>query len=254
MDIVGTTDDYEHSCLHVMYVINNIPGAGINIEEFESEFSEGCGCASQCTINCPCVHGCVNYINNRINENKISGLILECNPSCSCSINCGNRLVQFGPIGDLKIIELRGKGQGLLAGKKIDKNQFICEYAGEVIGIDEARIRVEVNKEKNEMNYILVVSEHIGDKKITTCIDPKYFGNIGRYCNHSCLPNAKLVPVRIENLIPRLCLFACKDINIDEEITFDYAGGLDKNMDNFSETPCFCDSDNCVGFLPHHPI
>ncbi|XP_034935638.1 probable histone-lysine N-methyltransferase set-23 [Chelonus insularis] len=248
----GREDEYEHPICNVMYVANNIPGKGINIDEFESEFSVGCMCKIQCLQNCPCVREHVNYINNRFNEEKSSKLILECNPTCSCSNNCGNRLVQHGPLDCLQIIKTEDKGFGLITSKHIKKNQFICEYAGEIIGIEEARRRVEENKLKKEMNYTLIVSEYVGDKKMTTCIDPKYLGNIGRYCNHSCQPSAKLVPVRVEKLTPRLCLFACRDIEIGEEITFNYGGDNEKSIDNISEIPCLCQSDNCIGFLPHH--
>lgn len=253
----GSIDEYEHLLNNVMYVVSNIPGKGIDIDDFESVFLNGCSCEEmQCNDMCSCVRNKVNYIDNLLlNDEKLNDLIFECNTACSCfnNSNCNNRIVQNGPLNCLKIID-NNKGFGLITNSNIKKNQFICEYAGEVIGIDEAKFRDKNNKINKEMNYILVVTENIGDRKIITCIDPKYFGNIGRYCNHSCQPNANLVPVRVDNLIPRLCLFASRDIIVNEEITFDYAGGLDKNINNISETPCLCGSDNCLGFLPHHSI
>ncbi|CAD6230427.1 GSCOCG00006752001-RA-CDS [Cotesia congregata] len=246
---VGKMDEYEHPILNVMYVSNNIPGKGIDIDEFESEFTVGCTCKSECTENCYCMKEEVNYINNLFNEDKSSKLILECNSMCLCLNNCKNRLIQHGPIDCLKIIHSELKGLGLSTSKVIEKNKFICEYAGEIIGIDEAKRRTEDNRINKQMNYILIVSEHIGNKKLTTCIDPKYFGNIGRYCNHSCTPNAKLIPVRVNNLIPHLCLFAIKDIQVDEEITFNYSGDVDTSIKNISETPCLCKSSNCIGFF-----
>lgn len=248
----GGVDEYDHSLENVMYVVSNIPGKGINIDDFESIFTIGCSCVNQCNSECTCVRNKVNYIDNfLLNEEKLNDLIFECNSACSCLINnCNNRLIQNGPLNCLKIMNYGDKGFGLLTRNKIKKNQFICEYAGEVIGIDEAKIRSENNKLNKEMNYILVVKEYIGDSNIITCIDPKYFGNIGRYCNHSCQPNAILVPIRIENLTPHLCLFASRDIFVNEEITFDYSGGLN-NLNCISETPCLCGTDNCIGFLPH---
>ena len=142
----------------------------------------------------------------------------------------------------------------LFTTKPIKKGQFICEYAGEVIGLEEAYKRFEINKAKNLMNYVLVVNEHIGEKKITTCIDPAKFGNIGRYSNHSCHPNAMLVPVRVDIVIPRLCLFAIDDIEPMNEITFNYAGDVDESVQNLSKTPCLCGSTSCLGYLPHCPV
>lgn len=254
MEPIARPDEYEHSTVDVMYVANNIPGPGIDVDDFESEFSVGCNCNDACEALCSCSRETPNYIHDRVNEDKLSGLIIECNPRCACTDNCRNKLVQRGPLDCLEIAETGGKGLGLRTRKKIVKDRFICEYAGEVIGIDEARLRMENSKRDGLMNYILVVTEHVGCQKITTCIDPKYFGNIGRYCNHSCRANAILVPVRVEALAPRLCLFARRDIKAGEEITFDYAGGLDKSANNMSDKPCLCGEDCCIGYLPHYPI
>ncbi|KAI4486112.1 hypothetical protein M0804_006601 [Polistes exclamans] len=253
MDLDFCIDKYTHDISGVMYVTNNIPGPGINVDDFESVFTSGCSCTLECS-ECTCTRGSANYINDCIIEEKLSVPILECNPYCTCSQNCGNRLVQRGPLNSLQVINIDKKGLGLITTKFIKKGQFICEYAGEIIGIDEARRRIEANKNDNSMNYVLVVFEHIGEQVIVTCVDPKYFGNIGRYSNHSCQPNANLVPVRVESVTPRLCLFACRDIESGEEITFNYASGVTNSIHDLSDTPCFCGFSNCLGFLPHNPI
>ncbi|XP_015190270.1 PREDICTED: histone-lysine N-methyltransferase SETMAR [Polistes dominula] len=253
MDLDFCIDNYTHDISGVMYVTNNIPGPGINVDDFESVFTSGCSCTLECS-ECTCTRGSANYINDCIIEEKLSVPILECNPYCTCSQNCGNRLVQRGPLNTLQVINVDKKGLGLITTKFIRKGQFICEYAGEIIGIDEARRRVEANKNDNSMNYVLVVSEHIGEQVIVTCVDPKYFGNIGRYSNHSCQPNANLVPVRVESVTPRLCLFACRDIQSGEEITFNYASGVTNSINDLSDTPCFCGFSNCLGYLPHNSI
>ncbi|XP_076168508.1 putative histone-lysine N-methyltransferase set-23 [Ptiloglossa arizonensis] len=251
MEATACADEYEHTIPSVMYVVNNIPGPGINIEDFESEYSLGCFCLVKCS-DCSCTRGSPNYINGRILDEKLAGLIIECNSHCTCRKNCGNKVVQNGPLDSLIVSEIDKKGLGLFTTKLIKKGQFICEYAGEAIGIEEARRRVEVNK--NCMNYVLVVSEHIGDQVIVTCIDPKYFGNIGRYSNHSCEPNTILVPIRVEGVVPRLCLFASRNIEIGEEITFNYAGGVANSVHALSDTLCLCGSNNCSGYLPHNSI
>lgn len=255
MDANAGEDEYEHQVPGVMYVARNIPGPGIDLDEFESEYSVGCSCAARCDSDrCSCTRASPNYIDGRrltIDEERSSGPIMECNSRCSCDSGCGNRVVQNGPLDCLVARPIEGKGLGLFTGKSIGKGKFICEYAGEVIGLSEARRRVEANR--NSTNYVLVVREHIGDRAIVTCIDPKQFGNIGRYANHSCEPNANLVPVRVEGPVPRLCLFASRDIGIGEEITFNYAGGVN-SVRNPSVTRCLCRSNNCSGYLPHNSI
>ncbi|XP_053989406.1 probable histone-lysine N-methyltransferase set-23 [Hylaeus volcanicus] len=251
MEATARADEYEHEIPSVMYVVNNIPGPGVNLEDFESEYSLGCTCVAKCS-DCSCTRGSPNYINGQILDEKLAGPIIECNSHCNCREACGNRVVQNGPLDSLIVSEVGGKGFGLFTTKSIKKGQFICEYAGEAIGIEEARRRVEAHKDS--MNYVLVVSEHIGDRVIVTCIDPKYFGNIGRYSNHSCEPNAKLVPIRVEGVVPRLCLFACRCIEIGEEITFNYADGVANSVHDLSDTLCLCGSKNCSGYLPHTSI
>lgn len=255
MEAKGCEDLYDHVQTDIIYVVTNIPGPGVDLDDFESEFSSGCNCELICDDNCSCARFSFNYNNDCILEEKLSGPVVECNTHCKCDNNCGNRLVQCGPLDCLVITQTELKGYGLRTSKPIKKGQFICEYAGEVVGIEEAKRRIESNKIENSMNYVLIVSEHLNDQRIIkTCIDPKHFGNVGRYCNHSCEPNASLVPVRIEGMVPRLCLFASRDIKEGEEITFNYAGEEANSVQNLSETPCLCGSSKCVRYLPHNPV
>lgn len=250
MEATASEDNYTHNLPDVMYITNNIPGPGIDVEDFEAEYSEGCSCTDTCR-SCTCTRGSENYVNGRIVEEKLADPLYECNAHCTCGPDCGNRLVQKGPLNCLIVKQQPGKGLGLFTSKLIRKGQFICEYAGEVIGLAEARRRIDANP---HMNYVLVVSEHAGasDRGIYTCIDPQRFGNIGRYINHSCDPNSILLPVRVEGIVPRLCVFASRDIAIDQEVTFDYADTSSTRQ--LSNTPCLCGSDNCFRYLPHSLI
>lgn len=257
MEATASIDEYEHVAANVMYVTNNIPGPGVDMEDFESEYSVGCSCAIECRVGCPCTRGTANYVDARIVDEKLADIpIFECNARCECGPNCGNRLVQTGPLSCLTVREVADKGLGLFTSAAIRKGQFICEYAGEVIGLREARRKIEANSKLNAMNYVLVVREHVGDRAIVTCIDPERFGNVGRYANHSCDPNSSLVPVRVEVIVPRLCLFASRMIESGEEVTFDYAGGglAANSVHCLSDKPCLCGSNNCFGYLPHNPI
>ena len=75
-------------------------------------------------------------------------------------------------------------------------------------------------------------------------IDPTYSGNIARFINHSCDPNCvtRKWTVMKETAIG---IFSRKDIQEDEELSFDY------QFDAF-KTPfqkCYCGSSNCKGYL-----
>ena len=53
-----------------------------------------------------------------------------------CSLfRCGLRLVQGGPLSPgLSVVMVPGKGRGLVTTSPLMAGQFVCEYAGEVIG------------------------------------------------------------------------------------------------------------------------
>ena len=115
-----------------------------------------------------------------------------------------------------------GKGFGLFACEDVQKLAFVCEYAGEVVGVSEACKRMGWGD--GGMNYLIVLREHCATGVVLTCVDPRCMGNIGRFANHSCNPNLLMVPVRVDNSVPRLALFARRDITAGEELTFDYSG------------------------------
>ena len=75
-------------------------------------------------------------------------------------------------------------------------------------------------------------------------IDPTFYGNIARFINHSCDPNCvtRKWTVERETMIG---IFAIRDIQEDEELSFDY------QFDSFKTpyTKCYCGSSNCKGYL-----
>lgn len=249
------------------YIVENIP-----IKEtenlFNELFAEGCSCRGTCTLpTCTCLkrRGIIyNLIDNDetaealtnknfiLNRSKSYHGVYECTPNCDCKNFCGNRLVQFGPRENLIIKECPGKGKGLFTTENIQKGQFICEYAGEIVTRHEALTRLKKNEENNLPNYILCVREFFGMKQQLTIIDPTHFGNIGRYINHSCKPNCDIIAVKTRNTIPQLCVFATVDIEEGNEITFSYGeSGVDQEGKKL--TPCLCGENNCSKWLPYFP-
>lgn len=162
--------------------------------------------------------------------------------------------MQKGPQPGLQITKVPGKGLGVLTNQKILRGSFVCEYAGEIIGIDEARQRFAQQK-KCDSNYILIMREHTDRLKqpLITIIDPTVIGNLGRYINHSCSPNLEVVPIRVNSPMPLAALFACRDIDIGEELSYSYGQvQLDKtNNSNLGLLKkCLCGAVNCSGVLP----
>lgn len=263
-------DEYNHIVEGIFYTPENIPSKlnesddeSVRIhKEFNSQ-NESCVCKGKCASNkCKCIIKIHSNIAMNYTKTQDGNVVLchnllfsdqpiyECNSECNCDVNCGNRLVQFGPRKMLKIITTDKKGLGITSIVNIPKGAFVCEYAGEVLTLSEAKARDQFNMRNCKMNYIICLNEYVGMKKIQTFIDPSTFGNVGRYLNHSCDPNCEIAPVRIDSPIPKLCLFANKDIISGDELTFDYAPSVTIGNIKNSIMKCFCGSTKCKGWLP----
>lgn len=230
------------------------------MEGFEIQYA-GCNCVKTKCENdsCLCIHlksiG-INYFEKKLLSHILSvnshKPVFECNSQCQCTVaNCENRAIQLGIQFRLAVVKTRLKGWGLKTLDPIPFGAFVCEYAGEILCYSEAKERI-TDKVILDNNYIIAVKEHFASEEIITYVDPSYIGNIGRFANHSCSPNLKMVPIRIDNAIPRLALFANKRIEANEELCFDYSGGcqpLPPTAPNLKE--CFCGSDSCFKTLPY---
>ncbi|XP_041974000.1 histone-lysine N-methyltransferase SETMAR [Aricia agestis] len=258
----------------LVYVDESIPGPSDESEdyknilsEYNSQVTHSCDCSKCVDTSCKCLQqsgGVQNYIldgKGNIGAYKLntifdvnSGFIKECNDLCSCSEYCGNRLVQKGPIDCLMVQSCKNslKGLGLITCQAIHRGTFICEYAGELLTRDQAIFRNNLNQQSGKMNYIFCLQEHCNGKTLQTFIDPSYIGNIGRYINHSCEPNCKIIPVRVNSMIPKLAIFSSEDILPGTELTFDY--GCTSNIfdteQNVCRKVCLCGSPSCRGIMP----
>ena len=269
-------DDYSHASPDLFYTPTNIPGPGCSLDNF-NDYASGCDCTTNCQDTCchQAAYG-LNYNCGRLQRLTAAAAVgsgrrrfdlpvVECNPCCNCQPSrCTNRVVQLGPSPDLKIVEFPLKGHGLMSTSRLLAGQFVCEYAGEIIGEAAARARLAEQETRRAPNYILVVREHLHSQQrpLTTIVDPTLIGNIGRYLNHSCEPNLELVPVRSSSPLPHLALFARKDIGVGEELCFDYGSSLGYPLDNNTHletggvmtsgrTLCYCGSLACRRFLPY---
>lgn len=269
-------DDYDHSNPGLFYTVTRIG------KEFEY-YEKGCNCEnSNCTTETGC--DCLKYGDNyQLNDegnlilknDKFDNAlpIFECNFNCSCfrhvfenrnrhgsgkvsKLFCPNRNVQFGPLKTLEIFDAGKKGLGLKTNETIRRGTFICEYAGEIINLKTAKEREK--NQRDDMNYIFICKEYAGDKFYNvTIVDPTFIGNVGRYINHSCQPNSVIVPIRVNDSTPHLCVFAIRDIEKNEEICYDYSGRNriettpSNEIDFTNRKLCYCQSPSCKSFLPY---
>ncbi|XP_029773368.1 histone-lysine N-methyltransferase SETMAR [Suricata suricatta] len=247
------------------YTPDHIAGPGADIDPTQITFP-GCICLKTCLPGtCSCLRRVENYDANSClidtgREGKCAKPVFECNILCHCSDRCRNRVVQRGLQFQLQVFKTDKKGWGLRTLEFIPKGRFVCEYAGEVLGYSEVQRRIQLQTIQDP-NYIIAVREHVySGQVIETFVDPAYIGNIGRFLNHSCEPNLLMIPVRIDSMVPKLALFAAKDILPEEELSYDYSGRFLNLVDSEDKErldqgkmrkPCYCGAKSCAAFLPY---
>lgn len=108
-------------------------------------------------------------------------------------------------LGDKKnyCVKRSGAGLGLFAVESIKKGEFVIEYTGRMLNVEE--FETASNKK-----YFFEVDKH-------WTVDGAGRENLARYINHSCRPNCE---VRI--YAKRIRIWAIKNIKSDDEITYDY--------------------------------
>ncbi|XP_034130112.1 histone-lysine N-methyltransferase SETMAR [Drosophila guanche] len=263
-------DDYEHPD-NIEYILESVlmPSEdSLDFIQLKNEYNSLILHQCQCDKgDCSrCSHGgAYEYcpkgkeLIQRQSKESCSIPILECNSLCDCRLDfCTNRLVQYGPRENLEVFNSATfKSKGVRTKVNIPCGAFICEYAGEILTISEAKRRLVNNKELECMNYVLVLNEYTKtddcreEKRQVTIVDPSRRGNIGRYINHSCEPNCQIAAVRIDCPIPKICIFAARNIHAHEELCFHY-GGEDQQVDQASDSKtCLCTADSCAGFMPN---
>mmetsp|Transcript_75530 Transcript_75530/g.125943 ORF Transcript_75530/g.125943 Transcript_75530/m.125943 type:complete len:318 (-) Transcript_75530:154-1107(-) len=190
----------------------------------------------------------VNTPSLHLAEEPRAQVIFECTSHCACNASCRNRVVSRGLQKRVEVFKTHSRGWGLRSCEKISRGTFVCEYAGEIINSAEAdRRRAQRGTARN---YIMCVREHVsGGRVLRTTIDPTTRGNVGRFINHSCEANLSVHIVRAGSLVPRVALFARRDINVAEELTMSY-GEADCTDVAHRIHPCLCGAHNCKGVLP----
>lgn len=125
---------------------------------------------------------------------------------------------------------------GVFADEFIPKRTVVAEYTGEKISSEETERRERIN-DLNGTTYVFILDD-------IYCIDGAVGGNISKYINHSCDPNLE---VEITN--GRIYFLASRDIQKDEELSYDYAYDYDPDF----PCPCRCGSPKCRGTINEPP-
>ena len=192
-------------------------------------------------------------------------LVCSCSPESGCGEDCINRDMfvrccsQFCPCGKecknkefqlMKTLKLRAYltekcGWAVRTKELIRKGDFIIEYVGEIVTDAECERRMWDAKKKHEKNFYMM--ELTSDK----VIDARDKANLSRLINSSCDPNAKAQKcVDASTGEVRVGIFAIRDIQPGEEITYNYHFlHFGQNSAETASFECRCGAPNCIGRL-----
>jgi len=113
------------------------------------------------------------------------------------------------------IQQVGGKGLGLFSKIHIPKGSFVMSYLGERIDDFELHRRYFADPSREAASYIMRVTE----EEYIDASDPSK-SNIARYINHAYRPNLHKIVARKPGGFVNL--FANRDIEVGEELSFDY--------------------------------
>lgn len=169
-------------------------------------------------------------------------LMIECGSRCPLGDHCINKRFQNHQYGDVEVFNAEEKGCGLRARSDMTPGTFIMEYVGEVFDTREfKRRRKEYARDMHGHFYFMAL-------KSDQLIDATNMGNISRFINHSCDPNAETQKWTVNGEL-RIGFFSKTFIEAGEEINFDY------RLERYGREPqrCYCGAANCRGWLGEAP-
>ncbi|KAF6040125.1 WHSC1L1 [Bugula neritina] len=135
------------------------------------------------------------------------------------------------------------RGWGLKAKVNILQGQFVNEYVGELITLEECKRRIEKYHQENSSTFYMLTLDS------NRVIDAGPKGNLARFANHSCEPNMATQKWFV-NGTWRVGLFATRDILAGDELTFNY------NLVSVGEKKlkCLCKAPTCSGFIGERAV
>uniref|UniRef100_A0A7R8VLS4 [histone H3]-lysine(36) N-trimethyltransferase n=1 Tax=Timema douglasi TaxID=61478 RepID=A0A7R8VLS4_TIMDO len=169
-------------------------------------------------------------------------LMLECGARCPVSERCTNKRFQKQDYAKCEVFKTEKKGFGLRALEDLTTGSFLLEYVGEVLDPKEFRRRAkEYSKDKNRHYYFMAL-------KSDSIIDATMKGNISRFINHSCDPNAETQKWTVNGEL-RIGFFCKRSIVSGEEVTFDY------QLQRYGKEAqrCHCETALCRGWIGEDP-
>lgn len=137
-------------------------------------------------------------------------------------------------------------GHGVFATGEIADGEPIVEYRGRLLTHDEAN-RTYGGSTDTGHTFLFTLNEHY-------VIDANHDGNVARWINHSCEPNATAFRIPADDGDPRrdrVVIEALRAIRTGEEITYCYGIRLEERHSRRLKQiwACRCGSNECTGTM-----
>jgi len=169
-------------------------------------------------------------------------LYIECGKVCQLETNCSNKRFQNNQNADIEVFKTDWKGFGIRARSYIPKDTFLMEYVGEVLDTKQFRKRAkQYSRDEVQHFYFMALSKDF-------YVDATSKGNISRFINHSCDPNAETQKWTVNGEL-RVGFFTKRGVKEGEELSFDYKFERYGNV----AQKCYCGTSRCRGWLGGEP-
>lgn len=214
---------------------------------------KACGCSAACERQ---FHGCTCKRGNKkrcLQDDRCECFKMnrECDPDLcgTCGVQsvlnpesedtdrdliaetcCRNAGIQLGRPKRAILGASKVHGYGLFAGEPIGRNEYVGEYVGEIITKSETERRGAIYAVQ-KLSYLFALNR---DQEI----DSQRFGNKIRFINHADRSSRyrNVYPkIMLCNMAHRIGMFALKDIQVGEELFFDY--GKDYHQHLYEKEP-----------------
>ncbi|CAN0033614.1 unnamed protein product [Discosporangium mesarthrocarpum] len=113
---------------------------------------------------------------------------------------------------------------------------MVVEYLGEVVR------QCVADRRETKYEDMGVGSCYLFTLEPDAIVDATRKGNLGRFMNHCCDPNAIAKIVTVDTHVKKIVIIAKRDIKAGEEITYDY-----KFEREDGALSCHCGATNCQG-------
>lgn len=174
----------------------------------QDDFGGGCDCKLSLSEIARGKLGCGKDCLNRV-------MSIECDTDCQLGKLCTNQRFQRFQNAKCTVFITENKGFGLFASVDIPKDTFIMEFVGEVVSMSAFKKRSqEYAKQKLRHCYVMTAAAR-------NLIDATKKGNLTRFLNHSCDPNAETQKWTVNGEC-RIGIFSKRTIKAFDEITINY--------------------------------